>query len=277
MSKPTKANPFDFDISGWPQLPKLSGLLVVGTSLGVGKTLIAGAIARQLRKADLCPEVFMPVVTGCRLAREGLISPAAEFLAACADSHRTLTEIAPIRYAPAIAPNVAAERANRPIDLEVMFDAYRSLSGKGHSVVVEAPGGLCSPLTDSFWTVHLAMMINLPVVLVAPAGLGAINQTLLTLHAARAAGLTVAGVIINRYRIDPMAEKVLAGHDKSYTHGDHDLAVFTNPPEISERGRIEVLAVVPEDGESSVENATLGFDVEFAVSQVDWSRIINAK
>lgn len=277
MKRPPKTDPLKFDISSLPSLPKLRGLLVVGTDTGAGKTLIAGAIARQLRKAGRRVEVFKPVATGCRRTREGLVSGEAEFLAACAESRRTLAEITPVRYAARLSPNAAAERARRPVDLAAICDAYAGLAGACECVIVEGPGGLCTPLTPDLWTIHLAMMMKLPLVIVARPGAGTINHTLVTLVAARAAGLEVAGVVINRYRIDPAAAQSLEKGDQPYTHSDEDLAVYTNPPQIAECGRVEVLAIVPEDGESSVAQATLGFDVEFAIQQVDWRRIIGLK
>jgi len=272
-----KTNPFDFDVSPFPALPSLRGLFISGTDVEVGKTLIAGAIARSLRKTVPRVEVFKPVATGARLGREGLISSEAEFLAACAESRRTLLEITPVRYAPRVAPTVAAERAKRPVDLDAIFDSYRSLEGNCDCVIVEGPSGLCTPITDDLWTIHLAMMMKLPLVIVVRSGIAALDHALLTLQAARAGGLRIAGVVINRYRIDPTAAKALEKGAVPYTHSDADLAVYTNPPQIAERGRVEVLAIVPEDGESSVENATLGFDVEFAIQQVDWASIARLK
>ncbi len=272
-----KHNSFDFDVSRWPELPKLRGLFVTGTDTEVGKTLIAGAIARALRKASVRVEVFKPVASGCRRQREGLVSSDAEFLAACAESRRLLSDINPVSYATAIAPNVAAEREHRPVDLEAIFAAYRQLDGQCDCGIVEGVGGLLCPMSNDFWVIHLAKLMRLPVVIVARAGLGTINHTLLTLHAARLAGLDVAGVVINRYRIDPAAQKALETRKQPYTHGDADLAIYTNPAQIAERGCVEVLAIVPEDGESSVENATIGFDVTFAIGQVDWRRIIGLR
>jgi dethiobiotin synthetase len=265
---------FDFDVSRWPGLPKLRGLFVTGTDTEVGKTLIAGAIVRCLRRRGRRVEVFKPVATGCRRGREGLISADAEFLAACADSRRTLAEIAPVRYAAALVPNVAAARAHRPVDLEAIFEGYARLAGAAEAVVVEGIGGLLCPIAEDFWVVHLARLMDLPVVIVARAGLGTINHTLLTLHAARSAGLTVAGVIVNRYYLEPAAAKQLADPAQPYTRGDADLAVYTNPLQIAERGKTRVLAIVPEEAANHVERATIGENTQFAIDQVDWQHLI---
>jgi len=269
-----RTDSFDFDVSARPQLPRLRGLFVTGTDTEVGKTMIAGAIAHTLRRTGRKVEVFKPAATGCRRCREGLVSPDAEFLAACAESRRPLAEINPVRYAAALAPNVAAEREKRPVDLDAIFEAYRRLEGSADFVIVEGVGGLLCPITDDFWVIHLAKMMKLPVVVVARAGLGTINHTLLTVHAARVAGLAVAGVVINRYRIDPAAQKALEDNKQPYAHGDDDLATFTNPAQIAGRGRVKLLAIVPEDCESSVRRATLGADVSFAVAQVEWQGLM---
>ncbi len=271
MKLPEGNAPFGFDVSAWPALPSLRGLFVTGTDTGVGKTLIAGAIARSLRHRKRTVEVLKPVATGCRSVRGQLVSQDAEFLAACAGSPRLLSEVCPVRYRTAVAPNVAAELERRPVDLEAIFAEYRRLA-TSPLVIVEGVGGLLCPISDDFWVIHLAKMMGLPLVVVARAGLGTINHTLLTLHAARSAGLKAAGVVLNRYLLEPRAGKDPAPTETA-ERGDVDLSMFTNPAQIEARGRVKVLALVPEDRESSVEQARVGPDVQFAVDQVDWETL----
>ena len=263
--------PSDFDVSAWPTLPKARGLFVTGTDTGVGKTLVAGAIARTFRRTGRRVGVFKPVATGCRLGRGGLSSVDAQFLAACADARDSLDDIVPLRYRPAVAPNVAARRAHRPVDLEAIFSAYARVAERSDVLVVEGVGGLLCPISDEFWVIHLARLTALPVVIVSRAGLGTINHTLLTLHAARAAGVTVAGVVINRYRVEPPRP---GPHAADAPRGDDELAMVTNPTQIAERGNVKVLAIVPEEAANSVEEATIGPDTDFAISQVPWESLI---
>jgi len=268
-------NDFTFNVSRFPPLPAGQGLFMAGTDTDVGKTLVAGAIARSLRGDGRRVEVFKPVATGCSRRREGLVSSDAEFLAACADSRRLLSEITPLRFRTAVAPNVAAAREHRDVDLNVMFDAYRELLAAGpDAVIVEGVGGLLCPIRDDFWVIHLAKLLALPVVIVARAGLGTINHTLLTLHAARSAGLAVAGVVVNRYRLEPPA-----GPDapEPSTLGDDDYAVFTNPQQIAALGKVKVLALVPDEPENNVARGTIGEDTQFTVNQVDWWRLMGKK
>ena len=262
---------FDFDITKYPKLPATRGLFVTGTDTDVGKTLVAGAVARCLRGEGRAMEVFKPVATGCARRREGLVSADAEFLAACSDSRRLLSEITPLRFRTAVSPNVAAAREHREVELDVIFDAYREmLACRPDAVIVEGVGGLLCPISDDFWVIHFAKMLALPVVIVARAGLGTINHTLLTLHAARSAGLTIAGVVINRYRLEPPA-----GPDASppSTLGDDDYAIFTNPHQIATLGKVKVLTLVPDEPENDVARGTIGEDTQYTINQVDWWRL----
>ncbi len=252
----------DFDVSAWPALPSGRGLFVTGTDTGVGKTVIAGAIAEYLRSRGRDVEVFKPVASGCRHGGGGqLISEDGEFLAASGDSSRTLAEIVPVRYSEALAPNVAAARAGEAVDVGAIFDGYAAMVAGGKPIIVEGVGGLLCPLSDELWVIHLAKMMALPVVVVARAGLGTINHTLLTIAAARSAGLVVAGVVINRYLVEP---------------GRPDIATETNPQQIATLGQVRILAIVGEDATTSVVDDVLGEGVKFAMAQVDWQEFIDA-
>lgn len=280
--------------AAYAPLPRRRGIFVTGTDTGVGKTLIAGAIARSLRRLGRDVDVFKPVASGCRRGREGLISADAEFLAACSDSRRALNEINPVRLRPALSPNVAAARSGVKIDLDDIFRAYAALGAGGQTVIVEGAGGLMCPITDDFWMIHLAGLMGLPVLIVARPVLGTINHTLLTLHAARSAGLTVAGVVINRYMLEPATQEKLrqstgshaassaqpAGAPphvgrSSHEHPDADIAMFTNPDQIEKLGKVKVLALVPDEAANEVDHQTIGPDTQFTIDQVDWEKLMS--
>ncbi len=258
------------------QLPRLPGVLVTGTDTDVGKTVIAGAICRSLTQAGLHVEPFKPAASGCSRAGGMLCSDDAAFLAAAADSRRPVDEIAPQRFRHALAPNVAASRAGRQVDVRAICDAYRRLDGACDAVVVEGVGGLMCPISDGVWVIHLAAMMRLPLVIVARPDLGTINHTLLTIHAARSAGLHVAGVVVNRYRIDPLADGK-AGPGDLPDAPDADLAIYTNPDQIGQRGQVKVLALCPDEPTSSVERGTIGRGTQFAIDQVDWLKILRGE
>jgi dethiobiotin synthetase len=64
-------------------------------------------------------------------------------------------------------------------------------------------GGLLVPITPGYLVRDLAIDLALPVLIAARTGLGTINHTLLTVEAARAAGLTIAGVVMTPWPAAP--------------------------------------------------------------------------
>jgi len=71
-------------------------------------------------------------------------------------------------------------------------------------------------------------------------------------------------VIVNRYQTDPRQNE----------GPDDEIAMLTNPAQIAQKGETRILALVPEDSETSVHNTVLGPGVSFAIDQVDWKKII---
>jgi dethiobiotin synthetase len=71
------------------------------------------------------------------------------------------------------------------------------------ALIVEGVGGLLVPLTADFSVRDLAVKLGLPLVVAARPGLGTINHTLLTVEAARTAGLVVAAVVLGPWPRSP--------------------------------------------------------------------------
>jgi len=233
------------------------GLFITGTDTGVGKTVVTAALAIVLRRRGLDVGVMKPVATGCIRRREGLVSEDAEFLAQAADAPESLDEIAPIRLAESLAPTVAAARAGRPLDLEPMWAAWRRLSMAHEIMLVEGIGGILCPVTPTESVADLARRFGLPVLVVARATLGTINHTALTVEAARARGLKVAGIVINRYDRDR-----------------EDVAQLTAPDEIQRVTGATVLGLVPDDKSTDFAKAAVGDDVLAAVAQIPLGKLL---
>lgn len=187
-------------MTGTGREPWPPGWFVASTDYGVGKTIVAGALACLLRQAGRRVGVFKPVATGCRRdPRLDLVSGDAEFLAHCADTLDTLETINPARYTQELDPVAAAERTKRPIDLDAIRESGRRIAASCDILVVEGVGSLLTPIRREWTMAELAVDLALPIILVAPAGLGAAGQVMLSVEAARSRGLVVAAVVLNRY------------------------------------------------------------------------------
>ena len=181
----------------------MRGLFVTGTDTGVGKTVVAGAIAAALAARGDRVAAFKPVVTGLdeQAPRDWPHDPV--LLAAAAGV--TPEAVAPRRFGPAVSPHLAAELAGGAITLGELERAARAAAATADVLVAEGVGGLLVPLTPDETVRSLAVALGLPLVVAARPGLGTISHTLLTLEAARAAGLHVAAVVLTPWPERPAA------------------------------------------------------------------------
>ena len=231
----------------------IPSLLITGTDTGVGKTLVAGAIADWFRRRAYRVAVLKPVATGCVRRREGLVSEDAEFLAHCADTKFPLDVVCPQRYPEPLAPAVAAERAGQPVDWEAIQRSIDAMSRESDVMIVEGVGGLMVPMDAKHTFKDVAIWLRSPTIVVARPALGTINHTLLTVDALRAAKVKVAGVVVNRYPPDVTG-----------------IAEETNPRAIERWGKVSVLCLVPEE---KLGGLRLPPGIVAAIQTVDWGKV----
>ena len=242
--------PIDLD------LPKKNGLFIAGTGTGVGKTLIAGAIAKILTDNGQKVGVFKPIATGCNRHWEGLTSCDTEFLANCANSDLSLSTITPVGYITPASPVVGAAQEGRPIDFDSIATAYKEICESTDIVIIEGIGGVRMPLTLEFDLLDLAVEFSLPVVIVSRLGHGTINHTLMTIDCIRAAQLKIAGVVLNGY--NALEETV---------------AEETAGQVIAQCSGVNILCTVPFDETVDIEEQSPGEVVVPSLLDCDWSEL----
>jgi dethiobiotin synthase len=171
---------------------------VTGTDTGGGKTVVAAGIAAALTQRGLQTGVMKPVETGV----DG--EPAdAMLLRTAAGSPDPLEIVCPLQFTEPLAPWLAAERAPQSIDMERLNESFRRISSARDAVIVETAGGLLTPISRDAGFDSLFRKWRLDLVIVAENVLGALNQTLLTVQAARQAGLRVVSVILKEFAAQP--------------------------------------------------------------------------
>jgi len=246
------------------------GLFVTGTDTGVGKTLVSCAIARALRgtaskDGPLRIGVSKPLASGCRREREGLVNEDAEALAHFADCREPLEVINPLRFAPPLAPAVAAAEARDPaernIDWPSLWRSLGLLDERSDVMLVEGVGGLLVPLDPddldrtALWLIRT---LGYPAVVVARSVLGTLNHTAMTVSLLRAAGCRIAGIVMNGYDADVAVQE--------------DPSVSSNRLWIEKMTGLPVLAVVPrlEPDLAGPHQGVIGEAALEAIARVDW-------
>ena len=178
----------------------MRGCFVTGTDTGVGKTVLTAAIVAALRARNLAVTALKPVITGLDDPPDPDWPPDDQLLATVSGAERQ--QVSPVRYGPAVSPHLAAELSGTPLYPQELSAPIKAARARGITVV-EGVGGLAVPLTDGYDVRALARDAGLPLLIAARPGLGTINHTLLTLEAARAAELTVSGVVLTPWPEQP--------------------------------------------------------------------------
>ncbi|HEY9797434.1 MAG TPA: dethiobiotin synthase [Leptolyngbyaceae cyanobacterium] len=181
-------------------------LLITGTNTETGKTVLTCALAAywQTYRPQKTLGIFKPIQTGSSDRINGISDRSESISLTDRDLYQKLfdlnqspEEIAPLHFQTPVAPPVAAEREGRTIDLGLVWQAFNALRQQRQLVLVEALGGLGSPLTHELTVADLARDWHLPVVLVVPVQLGAIAQAVANVALARQSGVHLKGIVLN--------------------------------------------------------------------------------
>jgi len=212
--------------------------LVTGTDTGAGKTILAAALCAAIRASGELVAAFKPVVTGLDeqapgQSATGRAAPGEAFAPPWPADHELLAAVSGSRpedvttrtFAPAVSPHLAAELVGVTISLDALVAAAARAARDVDVLVVEGVGGLLVPLSDEHDIRDLAVALGLPLVIAARPGLGTINHSLLTIEAARAAGLDVRAVVLTPWPAEPTVME-RSNRDTIASRGDVEVATL---------------------------------------------------
>ena len=167
----------------------MNALLITGTDTETGKTVLTTALAAYWQKF-VSPNlgIMKPIQAG--IGDRELYSQLFAL-------NQSIDEINPLYFDAPLAPPIAAAKVGRTIDLGLVWQKFQQLKSRRDWVLVEALGGLGSPVTNEFTVADLAAEWRLPTVLVVPVKLGAISGAVANVALARLIGVDLKGIILN--------------------------------------------------------------------------------
>jgi dethiobiotin synthetase len=166
----------------------LNALLITATDTDAGKTVLTTALAAYLQTycAHQTWGILKPIQTG---KGDGELYSQLFALA--------LEAVNPLRFDAPLAPPLAAAREGRRVDIEQAWQAFETMRQQYDWLLVEALGGLGSPVTHETTVADLAWDWRLPTVLVVPVELGAIGQAVANVALARQTRVHLKGIVLN--------------------------------------------------------------------------------
>lgn len=165
------------------------GIFITGTDTGIGKTYVACALARALRKKGISVGVMKPVCTGDKRDVEKLIY--------AAGIKENVESVNPVFFKHPLAPLVAARLEQKSVNSERILSAYHRLLDKYEFLIVEGAGGVEVPLKKNYFVRDMIKDFSLPALIVSRPNLGTINHTLLTVKSLKDEKIKIAGIVIN--------------------------------------------------------------------------------
>ncbi len=187
------------------------GIFVTATDTGVGKTLVASALARCLIQRGIDVGVMKPIETGVSRSRKRQSDGAR--LRKAAGTRDPMTEVCPYVFRLPVAPFSAAQAEGKTVQMATILRTFRTLRQKHTFMVVEGVGGIYVPVTQALNLSDLIYQMKLLVIVVGQSGLGGINHALLTLHALRDQNIPVVALVLNQQR--PVRTKIAHAQEQS--------------------------------------------------------------
>lgn len=167
------------------------GLFLVGSSRGVGQTLVGLGLVGLLRARGVDATLMTPIRTG------GTGESATKRLSSLGvDDPRHLTE--PVQFDTMAAPYVASRVEGREVDVQLILDAFYELRSRHEFVIVDG-GGIMVPIAERFYMIDLLERLGLPSMIVGRTARGTLNHCLLTQRMMFVQGAHPRGFILNGF------------------------------------------------------------------------------
>lgn len=161
-------------------------LLIAGTDTDAGKTIITTALRAYYQT------YFSHLTIGLMKLLQTGKQGDAEFYQQFFDD-----VVIPLRFNAPVAPPIAADLEGKSIDLEIIWQHLLKLQNTKDLVLLEALGGLGSPITHDLTIADLAGSWRLDTILVVPVKLGAIAHTVANVALARHHKVRLKGIVFN--------------------------------------------------------------------------------
>lgn len=160
--------------------------LITGTDTDVGKTIIT--IALRAYYQEYFPSFDIGLMKLLQTGEQGDRQFYQKFFN---------DTVIPLNFSAPLAPPLAAELENKSVDLSVIWQNLLKLQQEKDLVLVEALGGLGSPITAELTIADLAGSWRLEVILVVPVKLGSISHAVSNVALARQNRVKIRGIIFN--------------------------------------------------------------------------------
>ena len=185
-----------------------NGYFVTATGTDVGKTFVTALLVKKWRDLGIDAGYYKAALSGAELRDGKWIAGDADYVKRIANLPDSQEQLVSYVYKEAVSPHLAARKEGNPVELSKVREDFEAASARHKFIFAEGSGGIICPIRydneesaapQKIFLVDIIKTLNLPILVVTTAALGSINACVLTVEYARAHGLEVRGIIVNRY------------------------------------------------------------------------------
>ncbi|MBF0452701.1 MAG: dethiobiotin synthase [Candidatus Magnetomorum sp.] len=185
-------------------------IFIVGTDTNVGKTVVSLLLMQYYYHCGYKPFYLKPLQTGCKHSRD--ISHDARFiyqhiadLESCDPSNSVIH-----CFKEPKAPWFAARNELSDIHYQGLIEAINQNLYHHSPVVIEGAGGLMVPINKTTLMIDLLAQIDAIPLLVARAGLGTINHTLLSIDVMKSRHIRSFGIVLSDSETPSVSDEMIS-------------------------------------------------------------------
>jgi len=177
----------------------VTAIFITATGTDVGKTFVVASLIRLLRQMGRTIDAIKPIVSGYDATLAAASDPGVLIGAlGLPFSPEAIDRVSPWRFRAAVAPDLAARREGRSIDVDaVVAYCQGAIERRPDILLIEGVGGIMVPLDDHRTILDVMMALRVPLMLVTGSYRGTISHTLTALDSLFRRDLNVLATIVN--------------------------------------------------------------------------------
>ena len=190
------------------------GYFVTATGTDVGKTFVTALLVKKWCDSGIDAGYYKAALSGAELRNGKWVAGDADYVKTVAGLPDSQEELVSYVYKEAVSPHLAARKEGNPVELSKVRADFEAATKRHEFVFVEGSGGIICPIRydepsavsangnpQKIFLTDIMKTVDVPLLIVTTAALGSINACVLTVEYARAQGLNIRGIIVNRYGI----------------------------------------------------------------------------
>ena len=186
-------------------------LFITGTGTDIGKTYVTGLMIKKLQESGLKAAYYKAAMSENDRREDGSLIPGdAVRVKNMSGISQPPEEMCPYVYENAYSPHLASRLEGNPVQPEVVKAGFEKVAAEYDYVTMEGSGGILCPICFDEQKIMLEdviTMLDLSCLLIADAGLGTINQVVLTWFYMKARNIPVKGIIFNHFHRGDIMEE----------------------------------------------------------------------